>query len=125
MGQYDAVAQRALAAITRKGGPVTFPGTGTPPTYDPATDTWSGGAAGADVVGRAVQIDGDPDRFAALNLVLVNPVTLMVAASGLTVTPAVGMLFTWGGLTYSLKDKEEVKPDGQTPIIYVVTGSTG
>ena len=123
MGQYDAVAQRALAAIAKKGGAVTFPGTGTAGTYNPLTDTWSGGSAGADVVGRAVQIEGDLDRFAALKLVLSNPVTLMIAAAGLTVTPAIGMPFIWAGVRYTIKDKDEVAPDG-TPILYTVTGDT-
>lgn len=123
MGKYDAVAQRALATIAKSGAPVTFPGAGTAGTYDPLTDTWSGGAAGTDVVGRAVQIEGDVDRFATLKLVLNNPVTLMVAAAGLAVTPAIGMPFVWAGITYTIKDLEDVAPDG-TPIIYTITGDT-
>jgi hypothetical protein len=122
MADYSAVARRALAAIAKKGGPVTFPGAGTPATYDPATDTWSGGSAGSDAVGRAVQIDGDPDELIALNLVNVDNVTLMIAASGLTITPAVGLTFEWAGRSYTIKKKDEVAPDG-TAIVYVVTGA--
>lgn len=127
MSVYDGVATRALRTITAKGAAVTFPGAnvgGSAPVYDPATDTFSGGSAGAQVVGRAVQIESDPDRFRALNLVLVNPVTLMIAAAGLAVTPALGMQFAWAGITYTIKDKDEVAPDG-TPIIYIVTGTAG
>jgi hypothetical protein len=126
MSQYDAVAQRSLATITKKGAAVVFPTAGgTQPTYDPATDTWSGGSSSS-VTGRAVQIDGDPDRWKTLSLILVNPVTLMIAASGLSITPAIGMTFMWpeSGTTYTIRDKQEVAPDG-TPIIYVVTGSAG
>jgi hypothetical protein len=116
---YDAVSSRALATITRKGAAVTFPGGGAP-IYDPATDTFSGGG-GTAVTGRAVQIDGDPDRFAALSLVLVNPVTLLVAAMGLAIVPAPGGTFVWAGKTYTIKDVEPVAPDG-TSIIYTITG---
>lgn len=121
MGKYDAIAQRALETITKKGGPVTFPGAGTPAVYDPATDTWSGGSSSV-ATGRAVQIESDPDRFAALKLVLTNPVTLMIAAAGLSVTPAPGMQMTWAGTTYAIKDVDPIAPDG-TPIIYTVIGS--
>lgn len=125
MSIYDAVAERALAQITKKGGVVTFPGAnvGTPQTYDPATDTYSGGTPPSDATGRAVQIEGDPDRFKTLGLVLVNPVTLMIAAAGLGVTPAPGMLMSWGGKNYNIKDVDPVMPDGVTPIIYTVIGS--
>lgn len=122
MSQYDGISTRALATITRKGAAVTFPGTGTAATYDPATGTWSGGVPGADVTGRAVQIDSDPDRFAALGLVLVNPVTLLVAASGLTVTPAPNMPMTWASKTYTIRDVDAVAPSGD-PIVYAVIGS--
>lgn len=127
MSVYDGVATRALKTITAKGAEVTFPGAavgGTEPTYDPLTDTWSGGSAGAAATGRAVQIDGDPDRLKALNLTLVNPVTLMIAAKNLGVTPVPGKSMTWAGKTYSLVDIQDVGPDG-VPIIYVVTGTAG
>lgn len=119
MGQYDAIAQRSLATIKRKGGPVTFPGGGAP-VYDPATDTWSGGAASA-AVGRAVQVPGDPDRMSAMGLVLVNPVTLLVAAAGLAIVPTPGGTFTWAGKTYTIKFVEPVAPDGAA-IIYTMVG---
>lgn len=120
-GKYDAVATRALATIARKGSPVTF-GATTGGTYNPLTDTWSGGTASA-ITGQAVQIEGDPDRFAALNLVLVNPVTLLVAAKDLDVAPEPGMTFTWASKVYTIKDVDPTAPDG-VAVLYTVTGST-
>ncbi|HXG70335.1 MAG TPA: hypothetical protein VNJ04_06935 [Gemmatimonadaceae bacterium] len=118
---YDAVSKRALTAITKKGAEVTFPGAATGAAiYDPATDTWSGGTS-TDPVGRAVQVQSDVDRFKALGLVLNNPVTLLIAASGLAVTPAPGMTFTWAGKNYVTRDIEETAPDG-VAILYKVTG---
>lgn len=122
MSQYDAVAQRALAQITAKGAPVVFTA-GTAPVYNPLTDTWSGGTLGP-VQGRAVQIPDNPTRVAALSLVLIDPVTLLVAASGLKVTPLPGMPMAWAGVTYVVKDAEAVAPDG-TPILWTVIGSRG
>lgn len=119
MSQYDAVAQRSLATIKRKGAKVTFPGGG-PPVYDPLSDSWSGGSA-TSVVGSAVQVPGDPDKLAALSLVLVNPVTLLVAASGLGIVPTPGGTFTWAGKTYTIKFSEPVAPSG-VAIIYTVVG---
>lgn len=123
MGRYDATAQRSLAAIKRAGSTVTFPGTAssTPGIYDPTTGVFTEGTPGSDAVGRAVQIEGDPDRWSSLGLTLTNPVTLMLAASGLTVTPTVGASFTWAGTTYVIRDVDPVAPDG-TPIIYTITG---
>jgi len=118
---HSALQTRVLNAIKKHGSDVTFPGA-ISGTYDPATDTWSGGAPGAAVVGKAVQTKDDPERFQALGLVLTNPVTLMIAAKGLGVTPAPGQSMTWAGKTYSIVDVESVGPSGEA-IYYSVTGS--
>lgn len=126
-----ALAQRTLAAIERNGGTVTFLGADVPagpPVYDPETDEFTGGGSGSseeNVTGRAVQITGDPDRFAALGLVLENPVTLAVAAHGLGITPTVGESFVWpeDGTTYVIKDPQDIGLDGD-PILWIVTGDS-
>lgn len=127
MNTYAQDAADALLDIQDAGGIVTFPGaiTGTAPVYDSATGQWSGGTPGSDATAPAVEIPGDPDRMAALKLVLVNPVTLMVAASGLAVALAPSMLMVWGGVSYSIKDVEPLRPDGVTTIFFTVIGSAG
>ena len=122
MSRYDRAVTLALKAITQKGGPIVFPGAGTPPVYNRATDTWSGGVAGSDVIGQAIQIPDNPERFAALNLAIVNPVTIMVAGSGLTITPLVGMPFVWGTRSYVIKDVESLAPDGVTNVLWTIIG---
>lgn len=117
---YDPISQRALATIAKKGSDVVFPGTNTGATYDPATDTWSGGTS-TPITGKAVQTKGNVDRFAALNLILINPVTLLLAAKNLAITPMPGMVFTWAGKNYTIKDVDPVAPDG-VPILYKITG---
>ncbi len=131
MGKYDAVAERSLAQIERKGVAVKFPGAA-PGTYDPLTNTWSGSASG-DVFGKAVQIDGDPDTLAALGLIGVDNATLMVgnrftdaAADGAEVAfePLVPAVFEWpvGGKSYTIRKADDVAPNGEA-IIYILTGA--
>jgi len=117
---YDATATRTLATITAKGAAGVFTA-GTPPIYDPLTGEWSGGTLGP-VPFRAVQIPDDPARFTALGLILIDPVTLMVAAKSLVTTPTPGMPMLWAGVNYSVKNCEAVAPDG-VPILFTVIGS--
>lgn len=125
-GKYDQVAKRTLAVIAKKGGAVVFPGVlpGTPPTYNPLTDTWSGGTGATDATGKAVQIPDDPERFAAIGLVTQNPVTLLVAAKNLGFTPAPGMRFRWASRDATVKDVEAVDPAGDGAVMYTVIGGT-
>lgn len=118
--QYDAVAVRALATITKKGAEVTFARASAGGVYDPATDTWSGGSSSS-TVGKAVQIPDDPQRFLALGLKTTDAITLMVAASDLGITPVSGDVFGWAGVFYTAKDCEAIAPDG-TPILWLMVG---
>lgn len=120
MSKYDAEASSALADITDAGAAVTF-SRGGGQVYDPATDTWSGGSS-TPVTGQAIQVKGNPDRFAALSLVLVDPVTLVVAAYGFGISPRPGDTMLWAGVTYTIKDVEPTGPDGAA-IVYRITGS--
>lgn len=117
--QYDAIAQRSLAAIARKGATVSF--NTSAGIYDPVTDTWSGGTSG-NALGKAVQTANDLQQLVALSLVTEKTVTLLVAARGLTVTPDRGEHFTWAGVDYTIREVETIAPDG-TPILYRVVGA--
>jgi hypothetical protein len=130
MGKYDAVAARAAAQIERKGATVVFPGAA-PGTYDPLTDTWSAGGAGGDVYGKAVMIQGDPDKLAALGLIGVKNVALIISnkftdadGNAVVFTPETPVAFQWpaGSTLYTTKDVDDgVGPDG-VPIIFILTG---
>jgi hypothetical protein len=123
-GKYDAVAERTLKVIAKKGGDVVFPGAipGVPGVYNPLSDTWTGGTGATDATGKAVQIPDDPERFAAIGLVTQNPVTLLVAAKNLGITPTPGRAFTWASRTYTIKDVEAVDPAGDGAVMYTVIG---
>jgi len=102
---YDRTAERAAKTIAKKGATVVFnPQTATP------------------VTGSALQIEDDPATMAALQLTTSNPVTLLVAASGLGIVPAAGMQFDWAGTRYVAKSVEALAPDG-TPILFTVIGA--
>lgn len=116
-----ALATKVLAAITKHGGVVTFPGTDAGGTYDPATDTWTANPGGADAEGRAIQKKDDPERFQAMGLTMANAVTLLIAADGLAVTPAPLMTFSWAGITYTVRSVEPMAPKG-VALYYEVTG---
>jgi hypothetical protein len=120
VSQYDALSQRALATITRKGGIVTF-SRGGQAVYDAATDTWSGSTT-APVTASAVQVRSNPQMLLALELVITSPVTLLVAASGLAFVPQPADTFVWTGITYTVKLVQDTAPDGYA-ILYRVTGS--
>lgn len=121
MGKYDAVAQRALATITAKGETITFARGSSGAVYDPITDSFSGGTA-ANATSKAVQIEDDPLTFQALDLKMVDAITLLVAASGLSITPVPGDVFGWAGVFYTVKSAEAVAPDG-TPILWTLIGA--
>jgi hypothetical protein len=120
MSTYTAVAERAAARIRKKGGPVVFTTT-TGRVYDPDAGTWTGGAP-VTATSHAVQDEDDPELFRALGLTLHDPVTLLVAAQGLSFRPVADMAMSWGGLIYTVKACEALKPDGVTPITYTVIG---
>lgn len=129
--QYAAFAARIADLIARKGGTVVFlvgDNTPTAPVYDPITNTWSNVTAPvpSGVVGKAIQGDSDPDRFAALGLTMVNPIVLVVAGAGLALRPMPGMPVLWDdGYVYTIKDVQSVAPDGKTVILWDIAAMGG
>lgn len=106
--------------LTRKGAPVTFTHS-TPGTYDPATDT-SSAAAVVTVTGKAMEIDGDPDLFKALELIeSLNP-TLLFKPDTVGQLPALGSTVVWGGDTYTVKNIKRLAMAGTPTAARVVVG---
>jgi hypothetical protein len=120
---YAATALRAQVQVARYGAAVTF-SRSVAATYDAATDTGSPTVTSA--TGNAVQKKADPRRYAALQsagLVLVNPVTLLVAASALsTFVPTPGDAVTFASVVRKVAAVDVVAPDG-TAIVYDVVAS--
>lgn len=123
MTKYASEAADALSDIADAGAAVTFKRADGTPVYDSTTGRWTK-SPDTTASGSAMQVRGDPDRFAALSLVLVDPVTLLVAASGLAITPQPGDSMVWAGATYTVKDVDPTGPDG-TAIFYRIIGSRG
>lgn len=75
-------------------------------------NAWQGGAIAADTPGFAVQTKSDPDRLAAANLVLRNPVALMIAAKDLAADPTPGVIVTFRGTDYTIALREPFSVGG-------------
>lgn len=119
MSDYTAEIESAAADIREAGAPVAFARGAS--THDKATGRMSGSPITAS--SHAVRIKGDAKRLAARNLVLRDPITLLVEALDLgTFVPEDPDSMTFAGATYTVKDVDPLAPSG-VPITYHVTGS--
>jgi hypothetical protein len=91
--------------LARKGAAVTF-SHGTPGTYDPSTDITTAGSV-VTVTGHAMQIEGDPDLYTALELIESDNPTLLFRPDTVGVLPVLGASVVWGGEPLTVKN---IKP---------------
>lgn len=96
--------------LARKGAPVVF-SHGTSGTYDAATDITTGGSV-VEVTGTAMQIDGNPEQYAALGLIQSENPTLLFRPAVIGVLPVLGSTVAWGGETLTVKDVEPLAMNG-------------
>ena len=117
---YAPQASSALATLRRKGAAVTFTQT-LPGTFDPATETYSGGSV-VTVSGFALRdTGGDPRRWAALSLIQSEAPRLFFTTSGTMGTlPALGATVVWGSTTYTVRDVDPLEPDGTAIAAYII-----
>ena len=82
-------------------------------TYDAATDTST--SAETTITGSAIQVRGDPQRYRDLGLVLSTMPSLLFAPTTYGDSVAPGDVVTWpatGGSVYTVKDVQDLAPDG-------------
>lgn len=91
----------------------------TPGVYNEATDTFTG-AATVTVAGSAMEIAGDPDTYAALELVQSEAPTLLFSASTYGALPGLGASVTWGGAAYTVRSVDALAPDGVAILATIV-----
>jgi hypothetical protein len=96
--------------LARKGAPVTFT-FGTAGSYDPLTGITTGGTV-ATVTGTAMQIEGDPEAYAALGLIQSENPTLLFRPDTIGQMPALGSTVAWGADTLTVKDLEPLAMNG-------------
>lgn len=95
---------------------ITFTRT-SPGTYARTTGTFTG-AATTTITGSAIQVKGDPKRYAALELVLTEALTLFFTPTGyplLANTDAFvqsGDSVVWNDQTLIVRDVDPIAPDG-------------
>lgn len=118
MADYSEDHASAVEAIREAGAPAVFVSV-TGGTYDPVTDQLSGETESR-VPGDAVEVRGDPERYAALGLTPQSSVTLKFAPTVYGGTPTPGSSVTWGGALYTVRACEPLAPDGRTILATVV-----
>jgi hypothetical protein len=107
---YAAEHASALADVRAAGAAVTFTET-RPGTKDEATETYSAPTI-VTVAGYAMQVAGDPRRYAELRLVQSEAPALFFVPATIGTLPAALSTVVWNGLTYSVRDIAPFGPDG-------------
>lgn len=107
--------------LASKGAAVLFSHTA-PGSYDPATDT-STAPVTSSVAGHAMEIDGDPELYRALELIGVQAPTLLFKPDTPGQLPGLGWSVFWGGQTFTVKNITRLAMNGTpTAARIVVTG---
>jgi hypothetical protein len=104
----------------RKGVAVTFT-KATPGTYDPATDTTTGGST-VTVSGYAMRIQGDPDEYARLGQIQSEHPMLSFAPDTAGELPTLGMTVEFGGETFTVEDVNPCAMNGTATSAHVRCG---
>ena len=108
--------QRAKAR--NRAAAVTF-SHATPGTYDPATDTTTGGST-VTVAGTAMEIDGDPNLYLALGLIESENPTLLFTPDTAGELPGLGWTVLWGGETLTVKNIKRLAMAGTAEAAKIV-----
>lgn len=110
MSKYATDHASALTDVTEAGAAVTFSKT-TPGTYTESTDSWSTPVTTSCPM-SAVEVPGDDQEYAALDLIQMNPVTLFAVPTTFGDLPTLDMTGTWAGAGRSIKKIRPLRPDG-------------
>ena len=98
----------ALGKVSARGAAITF--SRTTVTYTASDDTST--VAVTSVAGYAVQVRGNPQRYALLGLVLETALTLFFTPTTRGEVPRPGDVGTWNSLSYTVKDVDPIAPNG-------------
>ncbi len=99
--------------------PITFTRT-VQGSYDPETEVAT--ETTTTIVGPAIRVRGDPNRYLALGLVESKAPTLYFVPTTYGQTPAPGDTVTWESQEYSVKDVLPLAPDGVTISARIIIG---
>jgi hypothetical protein len=104
--------------MARKGASVTFSKI-VPGTYDPETEIRTPPTT-LTVTGKAMQVDGDPDLYARLQLIESENPTLEFKADVIGVIPVLGMTVPWGNETLTVKNIKPLAMNGTPTAAFLV-----
>lgn len=83
----------------------------TPGAFDPLTETDSPPTSST-VSGWAVELPGDPEEYAAMELIGTEAITLMFAPDTLGDKPPLGSSIEWAGAARTVKQTFPIRPFG-------------
>lgn len=119
---FDRIRGRAATVITKFGAPVVFRGAGIPAMQDPTTLVWSDPVPPLEFTGRGIQTSGDPEQIELTpDLIMRNPIIILVAADQLGGIPMPEMTMIWSGMEFHVHQVKAIAPNGN-PIYYIVVG---
>ncbi len=98
-----------------------------PGTFDPLTETHSTPTSSS-IACKAVQIDGDPDRYEALGLSLITMPTLLVIPNAVGLAANTDAFVrpgdtVWNNVTMTVKDVDPVAPSGSVVSARIVVSA--
>lgn len=106
--------RKTYDTVERMGADVTFVGrsVSSEESYD---ETAEPPPDGADLVipGKAVETLGDPEEYAALELISSEPVTLIFVPEVMGSLPGIGSAATWAGVQRTVKSVFPIRPAGR------------
>jgi hypothetical protein len=109
---YVAVHAKALNRMRSKQAvTVTFVGP-VEGEYDPETDTYLPPGEDRSVMGLALELPGNAEEYAALELILQRPITLFFVPFARGAAPAHDSQVLWAGEARAIKQSFPVRPDG-------------
>jgi hypothetical protein len=100
----------ALLDVADAGEAITFT-LSSPGTYDATTDTYTS-ASTSTIAGYAIQDEGDPEQYKALDLIEAAAPTLFFTPSTYGTLPDERYTGVWNSETYTVRSVSPIAPDG-------------
>lgn len=101
--------QSAAKAVASRGADVVFDTTSTE-SFDETAEAAETNASS--ITGKAVEVPGDPEIYAGLELIHSEPVTLIFIPSVIGSIPPLGSTVAWAGVVRTVRDRMPYRPAG-------------
>jgi hypothetical protein len=110
--KYEKLHSKSLQRLRKAEGVEVAFVSGGEAVYDPEMDEYTETPEGSSVVGLAVELPGNPEEYAALDLLLYRPITLFFVPYTHGEAPGHASHVFWAGKDRAIKQSFPVRPDG-------------